>query len=468
MTARNRIKMFADRQLNKDLVRLALPIAFQYLMLALVAVADAFMLGVIDADKMSAVSLATQYQFIENMILSSAISAFSILGAQYWGKKDRKTFDEVFAIGMRISGIVCILFFAGCFFFPRPLMFLFTNETTLIDIGEGYLKIASFSYLLTGISQCYLSLMKVTEHASPVAGISTTTVLLNILLNGILIFGWFGVPAMEERGAATATLISRIVELILCLIVLSRKSFYRPSFRALFRFVPRLEKDYYRCFLPLVGASLLWGIGFTSYSSFMGHLGLDVAAANSVTAVVRDLVCCLCNGLAAGGGVIIGFSLGRGELELGKTQGIRIAKMAFFCGFLSTLIMLIFTPALMAFVKLSDEGRKYLLWFMLVMAFYMIGRAVNTVVINGIFSAGGDTIFDVISLTVTMWGIAIPLAVLGTYIFHWSPVIVYACTCIDEVGKIPWVMYHFRKYKWVKDLTRERVLTDTGESVIAE
>ncbi|MBQ7727806.1 MAG: MATE family efflux transporter, partial [Clostridia bacterium] len=147
---------------------------------------------------------------------------------------------------------------------------------------------------------------------------------------------------------------------------------------------------------------------------------------------------------------------------------IRIAKMAFFCGFLSTLIMLIFTPALMAFVKLSDEGRKYLLWFMLVMAFYMIGRAVNTVVINGIFSAGGDTIFDVISLTVTMWGIAIPLAVLGTYIFHWSPVIVYACTCIDEVGKIPWVMYHFRKYKWVKDLTRERVLTDTGESVIAE
>ena len=210
MTARNRIKMFGDRQLNKDLVRLALPIAFQYLMLALVAVADAFMLGVIDADKMSAVSLATQYQFIENMILSSSISAFSILGAQYWGKKDRKTFDEVFAIGLRISGIVCILFFAGCFFFPRPLMFLFTNETTLIDIGEGYLKIASFSYLLTGISQCCLSLMKVTEHASPVAGISTTTVLLNILLNGILIFGWFGVPAMEERGAATATLISLV------------------------------------------------------------------------------------------------------------------------------------------------------------------------------------------------------------------------------------------------------------------
>ena len=454
MSTRTSVKMFGDRELNRDLVRLALPIAFQNLMLALVAVADALMLGRIDPDKMSAVSLATQIQFIQNMILSSAVSAFSILGAQYWGKRDRKTFDMVFAIGIRICAVVSVIFFAGCFFFPTELMRFFTNEPILISIGADYLRIASFSYLLTGISQCLLSLMKVTEHASPVAAISTTTVILNIVLNAVCIYGLFGVPAMEEKGAATATLISRFVELVICLLVLTGRTFYRPSPKNLFRFEGWLEKDYYKCLMPLVGASLLWGIGFTSYSAFMGHLGRDATAANSVASVVRDLVCCLCNGLAAGGGVIIGFTLGRGELDKGREQGIRIAKMAFLCGFASTVVMLLLTPALLAFVKLTDKARENLLWFMLIMAFYMIGRAVNTVIINGIFAAGGDTLFDVISLAVTMWGLAVPLAALGTFVFNWSPIVVYAFTCLDEVGKIPWVMVHFKKYKWVKDLTR--------------
>ena len=94
---------------------------------------------------------------------------------------------------------------------------------------------------------------------------------------------------------------------------------------------------------------------------------------------------------------------------------------------------------------------------LIVMAVYMIGRAVNTIVINGIFAAGGDTLFDMYSLVVTMWMLAVPLAAAGTFLFHWPVIVVYACTCLDEVGKIPWVMFHYRKYIWVKDLTREKV-----------
>ena len=63
-------------------------------------------------------------------------------------------------------------------------------------------------------------------------------------------------------------------------------------------------------------------------------------------------------------------------------------------------------------------------------------------IINGVLAAGGDTLFDM------------PLALLGAFVFHWPVLMVYACTCVDEVGKIPWVMIHFRKYKWVKNLTR--------------
>jgi Na+-driven multidrug efflux pump len=114
------------------------------------------------------------------------------------------------------------------------------------------------------------------------------------------------------------------------------------------------------------------------------------------------------------------------------------------------------TPLVVRFVILTDEARSYLTGMMVIMAIYMIGRSVNTVTINGVLDGGGDTLFDMYSLAVSMWGIAIPLALAGAFLFHWPVLAVYACTCLDEVGKIPWVMRRFNKYIWVQDLTRER------------
>lgn len=334
-------------------------------------------------------------------------------------------------------------------------MVIFTNEEALAAIGIRYLRIAGWSYLLTGISQCCLVIMKVTGHAAQTAMISSGAVVLNIALNAVLIFGLFGLPAMGVQGAALATLISRTAELLWCILCSGREGYVHPQWQRLLKRNPVLASDFRKFVLPLLGASLAWGVGFTSYTAFMGHMGTDAAAANSVASVVRDLICCLCNGISSGGGILIGHELGAGNLERGKLYGNRLVKLAFLCGFLSTGVMLLVTPAVLGFVKLTDAASEYLVGMMVIMAFYMIGRAVNTIVINGIFSAGGDTMFDMYSLAVCMWGLAVPLAAAGTFLFHWPVLVVYACTCLDEVGKIPWVMAHYRKYGWVKDLTRD-------------
>lgn len=448
--------LFSDKEFNRRLWVLAFPIAVQSLMLALVAAADAFMLGGLEQNAMSAVSLATQIQFVQNMMLSSFVSSCAILGAQYWGKGDRETIDRVFGISIRASGFVSALFFIGCVFFPRYLMILFTDEEVLIAIGCDYLRIAGWSYLLTGISQCYLAVMKVSGHTAEAARISSVSVVLNIALNAVLIFGLFGLPALEVRGAALATLTARIVELLWCVILSFRGGYLRLRLKDVFRLHGTLERDYAACALPLLGAAMLWGVGFTSYTAFMGHMGTDAAGANSVASVIRDLVCCLCNGIASGGGILVGNELGAGNLEKGKEYGERLMILSFVFGFLSTAIMLAVTPVLTLFVKLTDGAKEDLVVMMIIMAVYMIGRTVNTIVINGIFAAGGDTLFDMYSLTVSMWMIAVPLAAAGTFLFDWPVGVVYACTCLDEVGKIPWVIYHYKKYKWVKDLTREQ------------
>ena len=438
------------RAFYRRMVQIAAPIAFQSLMLAMVAACDALMLGRIAQEQMTAVSLATQIQFVQNMFLSAVTAAGCILGAQYWGKGDRGAMQQLFHLMLRCTGVLSLLFCAACELAPEALMRVFTHDDALIAIGAGYLRVAGWSYLLTGASQSYLAMLKVTDHVTPAAWISSAAVVSNIGLNAVFIFGC----GMEARGAAMATTLSRVLELGLCLAVSLRADCLRPRLRELLRGEQALTRDFWAQCWPLLGGSLLWGVGFTSYTAIMGHMGADAAAANSVAAVVRDLICCVCNGIASATGIMVGNELGAGRLERGRIYGIRLMRLSWGIGLGSTAVVLALTPLVVRLVKLTPEAHGYLTGMMVIMAVYMIGRCVNTVTINGVLDGGGDTVFDMYSLAVSMWGIAIPLALLGAFVFHWPVLLVYACTCLDEVGKIPWVMARFRKYRWVRNLTQ--------------
>ena len=446
--------LFDDKPFYRKLVAIMAPIALQNLMLAMVAAADTVMLGRVDQNAMAAVSLATQIQFVQNMILGVVVSVIGILGAQYWGKGDKVVLGKLFGMGIRHCVVISVAFFIGCVFFPRYLMRCFANDETLIAIGVKYLKIAGWSYLLTGVSQCYMAIMKVSDHVPRTAWISSVTVVINIILNSVFIFGLFGVPAYGAEGAAIATLIARVIEVLWCIVSSYQNSFIRLELRNLFSFERLLAKDYWRCALPLLGAYLFWGVGFTSYTAIIGQLGPDAAASNAIAAGVRDLMCCLCNGLCTAGGILIGNELGAGRLEQGRKYGDRLAILSYIIGFFCTFVILAIIPVVKHYMKLTDKAQGYLVGMFVILSIYMIGRCVNTIIINGIFSAGGDTMFDFYSLAVCMWGLAVPCALISAFWLHWHVLIVYSCTCLDEVGKIPWVMHHYRKYKWVKNLTR--------------
>lgn len=451
----NPVKILNNPVFNQKLLSLAFPITLQNLMLALVAAADAVMLGKVSQNAMAAVSLATQIQFVQNMLLGAIVNGVAILGAQYWGKKDTRMLGKIFGLSIHESLLVSLAFFLGCRFFPEKLMYLFAHDPELVRIGAEYLRVAGWSYLLTGVSQCYLAIMRVSEHASRSAWISSGAVVANIILNSIFIFGLCGAPAMGVKGAALATVLARIIELGWCIVSSCEKSFIPLKLRTVFTLDKVLFLDFWHYTLPVLGSFLLWGIGFTSYTAIMGHMGPDAAAANAVAAVVRDIMCCLCNGIAAGAGILIGNELGAGNLSLGREYGDRAMILSFLVGFLATIVILGVIPLVSHYLKLTEQAHHYMVGMFVILSVYMIGRCVCTVVINGIFSSGGDTLFDVYSLAVCMWGVALPCAFFGAFCFHLPVLVVYACTCVDEVGKVPWVMLHYRRYKWVRNITRE-------------
>lgn len=444
----------SDGMFVRKLVRLALPIALQNLLLACVAASDTIMLGSLEQNAMAAVSLATQIQFVQNLTVSGIIAAFQILGAQYAGKCDKKTLNKLLFMSMRICLAVSIITFCLCFFSPEVLMRIFTNEDALIGLGISYLRVAAFSYLITGISQCLLALIKLGRNTAAVARISGVAVVLNIGLNAVFIFGLFGVPSMGVVGAALATVIARAVELVFSAFESCRNDFTRPDIRAFFSFDRQLSRDFVKQLIPLMGAYMVWTFGFASYSAFMGHMGVEAAAANSVASVVRSLVISFTRGLAGGASIMIGYELGSGNLGMAKVYGDRFVVLSVLCGVASSLLILGSIPFALSAVKLSEGAAAHFITISVILSIYIIGCSFNSVVINGMFASGGDTMFDFYSIVVAMWGVAVPLAAAGTFVLGWPVAAVYFCTCLDEVGKIPWTMHHYRKYRWLKDLTR--------------
>lgn len=447
-------KIFSDKSFNRKLLGLVLPITLQNLMVALVGAADTFMLCRYSQDAMASVALATQVQFIQGIMSGALLGGLSIMGAQYWGKRDIPVMEKLLAMGIRMASLVAFVFWAGCLFVPELLMKIFASDPKLISVGSEYLRIVAVSFFFYNIARCYLTIMRVSGHVKHSVVINIMTVLLNVIFNAVFIFGLFGAPAWGVKGAAFATCLAGFIELSASVLCSFRRDFIALHFKRLFTFDKVLILDYWRYTLPVMGSTMLWGVGFAAYTAIIGHLGKDAAAANAIAAVTRNLCCCVCDGLAIGTSIIVGHELGAGNLRQGKLYGNRSFAFSFLLGGCAAVLILTALPVVSTMVTLTGDAHHYLKGMFFVLAFYMIGRSVSSVAVNGLFNAGGDTLFNVYSLVVSMWCFALPCALMGAFYFHWPVVIVFACTSLDEIGKLPWIIYHHRKYKWVRNITK--------------
>ena len=441
------------REFRRKLTSLILPITFQQFMLAVVSASDALMVGVIGQDLLSAVSLASQITFVYNLFLMAMTIGTSMFAAQYWGKGDKDAVERILGIVLRSSMSVSFVFFFAATFLPGLLMRIFTTDPQLIHYGVQYLQIVGLTYLLCGISQVYLCIMKNSGLASMSMLISSAAALLNIILNAVLIYGLFGAPRMEAGGAAAATAIARGVELLWVLAELTKKGRIKIRFAYIRRPDQGLRKNFWHYTLPVLGNELVWGGGFTMYSVIMGHLGTDAVAANSIANIAKNLIASLAGGIGNGGSIMVGNELGAGRLETAKAYGRKLCHIAVVSGILSGIFLLLLSPLVLEITDLSPQAEEYLRWMLAMCAVYMVGKYVNGTTVAGIFCAGGDSRFGFLCDAVTLWCFTVPVGLLAAFVFKWPVLAVYFIVNSDEIVKLPAVYRHYRKYKWLKDLT---------------
>lgn len=441
-------------------LRITLPIALQNLLDAAVNSADVIMLSFVSQSALAASSLAGQIAFILGNLTYGLSSGAAVLSAQYFGKGDKRSVERVLGIAMRVGLLVSLLFGLAAMFAPETLMRIFTSDPSLISDGVLYLRVVSPSYVLGAAASTYLAVMRSVGRVKMSAAVHSSAVIMNVVLNACFIFGVGPFPKLGIVGVALATSITRLIEVVICLIDSSRCTIIRLRLKDLISHGGELMRDFIKFSVPAAANDIIWGLAFSVYSIILGHLSSDIVAANSVATVVRNLSGAFCFGAASSAAIILGNTLGENKLEEARIYASRFMKIAFWSALAGGAAVLVCRPLILDFMHLyvtvTDVVKHELNLMLYINSYYIMGMSLNTMMVCGVFRSGGDVKFGLVGDTIAMWGYAVPMGLFCAFILKLPEMWVYFILCLDEFVKMPAFWMHYRRQKWIRNITREQ------------
>lgn len=419
-----------------------------------VNLADNIMLGNFSEAALSGATACNQLQFIFQQLIVGIGNTIVMMCSQHWGQKNnsaiKKLANSALICGLVLGGVMFLL----ATFMPRQLLMIFTDSEEFIAEGVRYLNIIKYTYPVFALTNILLPTLRAVESVRIGFAVSLFTLITNISLNYILIFGKLGFPAMGSEGAAMATLISRIIELIVVIVyiaLIDKKLNWK--LRDLCRIeLPTLKLFVITC-LPLVVCDGLFGVSTALHTAILGHMQDAAISANSVASTLFQLLKVASIGSAGAASVIIGRTIGEGRIdktkEYAKTMQIIFVVIGIMTGI---ALFLLRTPIISAY-NISDEAKELANGFLIVLSVTVIGTSYQMPTNIGIVRGGGDSKYVLIMDLTSIWGIVLPLSFLAAFVFHWHPIAVIACLNADQIFKSIPAIIKCNRFNWIKKLT---------------
>jgi len=453
-----------DSVFTKWVAAVALPIILQELIGASLHIIDSLMVSGLGDAPYSAVTQANRFSFLFNLFCFGTVSGGAIFMSQYWGAHDIPRMRQSMGICLITVTLLSGLFTAAAMLFPGVIIsFFLPPDSASHSYAVTYLVTVAPSYVLVAISTVYSMCLKAGEktYIPLIAGV--TSIATNTVLNYGMIYGHFGLPAMGVYGAAVATDIAAMVQLVVNLAFAYGK---RLPAGATFRQMMGADRGFVRRFAktvtPVIFNEGLWALGVTMYGVFYGHMGDTAVAATGLCSTIDSLVWVFIFGMMHATAIIVGKTLGAGKKEEAYLYSKRMIAAAMLMGLLLGGVLIAIRPPILALYSgLSAEvlakARVILLFGGLTMWF----RAFNCINVVGILRSGGDTVFSLVLDVGSMWAIGVPLCALATFVFHFPVEYVYLCSFAEEIVKMLIGIPHFIGRKWQRNLTEKK-----GDSVL--
>jgi len=444
-----------EREYYSSLVSLAVPVALQGLIAFLVTFADNLMVNSLGDAAVSGVYMGSQIQTLLQMLTGGIGSTIVIISAQYWGKKDVQRMRVITATGLRTALAAGIVFMAAGLIFPREIIRIFTADETVIAEGAIYLRWVSLSYLFFCVTQTLIASMRSVEVTKIGMWVSLASLVVNIFLNYVLIFGKMGFPALGVKGAAIATTASRIAEtaVVAAYVFVKDKRLGLRLADVFLREKP-LIRDFFRYGLPLVAGELVWAVNMMCNSKIMGSYDAAVITAVSVANTLNSLAYITINGLASAVGLITGKTVGAGKVELMKEYA-RTTQILFLGVGLITgaAVYIIGRPFVGLYGGISGQAAAHALTFARVLCITLVGTCYQMPCLFGLVKSGGDISFVFRNDSIFVFLVVLPSAFLAAWLG--APAwVTFTCLKCDQILKCFVAVVKVNRFDWMKKLTR--------------
>lgn len=438
----------------KSLCKIAVPVTLQSMLQASFSIVDQIMIGQLGETNISAVGLGSNFSLIFSVVIGAVGAVAGILIAQFMGAEDKKeawcSFDVSLICGIMISAL--FLLAAGAF--PLQILGLYTEDISIINTGAVYFRIVAFSYIPMAVSNILSAWLRCREHATIPFLASFGAVAVNTGLNYLLIFGKLGFPRMEIKGAAIATLISQLFNLVFIVIgfvICNRRDGDKPVLSLHFKKIT--IRDYLVMIMPILVSEFLWSLGQNVESAVYGHLGTSNLAAYTLTGPIQGLIVGALSGLSAAAGVMIGKRLGRKEYDEAYAESKKIMYAGLAGSVVVASLLILLAGVYTGLYRVDNSVKKLGRILLIVFALYAPVKVENMILSGGIIRSGGNTKIIMVIDIVGTWCIGIPLCLLAAYVFRWGIVGVYALLTTEEIFRLAVALVIFRKRKWMISLS---------------
>lgn len=443
-----------DRGFYRNVAAIALPISLQSLITIGVNMMDTIMLGSLGDVAISASALANQFINIFQICCMGMGMGASVLTSRFWGMQDRESLRKAVTIMLRLCFFIGGIFTLATVITPTGLMRIYTTEEIIIREGAGYFRWSIPCYWLLGFSLCCTIVLRSVGQVKLPLISSICAFFINIGANYIFIFGKFGAPRMEVRGAALGTLISRVFEFcFICgyFFFVDKKIGYR--LKHIFLKCGDLLKDYLRISIPVLVSDALLAFGNNAVAMVMGRIGAAFVSANAITTVVQQLSTVFIQGVSNASSIMTGHTLGEGDAEKAQRQGVTFLGLGVVIGILAGgVIMAISHPVINAYSNISRETRLIAEQLMLAVGVIVIFQAANSILTKGVLRGGGDTKFLMAADILFLWIASIPLGYLAGLVWRLPAFWIYIFLKIDQFIKAIWCVFRLKSRKWIKKI----------------
>ena len=438
----------------KKLLLISFPIILQQLFLNFASLLDTLMVGQLDEISISGVYVATQIVFVANLMIFGSIEGLSVFFSQFFGKKDDKHLKNTFAYKFVYSIIAAVFEIIIIAAFGKNLVSLFVKTNQEIQVALDYLYIVIFSIVPFAISVTIASTLREIHHPVSPMVITAIGIIMNFFFNYLFIFGKLGFPTLGASGAAIGTLINRLVEMILLVIVVIVKKYpFSQNFIHSFKIEKELSKRILLKSIPLFLNETLWSLTQIILVFFFTKCDSIATSVLPIVQTIFNLLFVVLLGLGNGVSIVVGNTIGESKYEEAQKQAyysliLTIASCLILGAFLASCSSLITG----LYKGVGEEAKKIASKLIRFSSAYLLINGVNTSLFF-LLRGGGKTGVVFFFDSFYGWVISIPLACVLSSYTNISFINMYIVVYLSDSLKMIVGFILLLSKKWYKNLT---------------